>query len=137
MEPVDMTRFLAHMFVVSVLSPALGGAIYNFFEVDWHDSGLLPRLAGSILGGFVLLAFIWFWTIPLGLVSYACCLALSKLALLSRTLWALGGLATGSAIGGFLGVSETMPLAISLSSGVAIGVGTGLWLRELWAGNVW
>jgi len=128
-----MLRFLSHMFIVSVLAPAIGGAVYTFWEADWHDAAVVFRFFGSLLGGFVLLAFVWFWSIPLGFVTYALCLALRRYEVTNRGLWSFGGAVLGLMIGWFIAVWAKTPLTVALSSGMPIGAVAGLTLREVWS----
>lgn len=127
-----MLRVLAHMFVVSVLAPAAGGAIYTFCQVDWHEATLILRFAGSVVGGFVLLAFVWFWTVPLGLLTYPFCLALQRSQVRRRTWWILGGIVTGLLFGQFIGTWASIPIALSIASGISVGALTGFGLRRVW-----
>lgn len=127
-----MLRFLSHMFIVSVLAPAMGGAVYTFWEADWHDAAIAFRFFGSLLGGFVLLAFVWFWSIPLGLVTCALCLALRRFEVTNRGLWGFGGAVLGLMIGWFIAIWAKMPLMVALSSGIPIGAVAGLALRDVW-----
>lgn len=127
-----LLRFVSHMLIVSLLAPAVGGAVYTFCEADWHDTPLLVRLPGSVVGGFVLLAFIWFLTIPLGLLTSALCLALRQLGLAYRPLWLCGGLVVGGLMGQFFALWAQVPAPLTIGSGVPVGAVTGLALREVW-----
>jgi hypothetical protein len=127
-----MLRFLSHMLIASVLSPAAGGAVYSFCTVDWHDTMLVSRVFGSILGGFVLLAFVWFWTIPLGFLTSFICFALRESDVKNIGVWCLGGAVFGLVVGQFLIHWANMPPALSLGSGVPIGFVTGLALKGVW-----
>lgn len=127
-----MLRFLSHMFIVTVLAPAAGGAVYTFCEADWNETMMLVRLPGSLLGGFVLLAFVWFWTIPLGLLTCALCLTLRRLGVTNVGLWVLGGAALGLLFGCFIAVWSGMPFGMSMGSGICIGAVAGLALRQVW-----
>lgn len=127
-----MVRFLAHMLIVSVLAPAMGGAVYAFCEAGWRDTNVVIRLLGSPVGGLVSLLFVWFLVIPLGLLTYPLCLAFHKLGVKHRVLWVLGGATIGWLFGWFIAAWATMPLAISVGSGIPIGAATGLALRDVW-----
>jgi hypothetical protein len=127
-----MRSFFSHMFIVSFLAPAIIGGVYTFCEADWQNTAIVVRIFGSLVGGFVLLAFVWFLTIPLGLVTSALCLALRELGVRNRGLWWLGGTAIGSLVGWFLATWARLPLAVSLGSSMAVGALTGLMLRHVW-----
>ncbi|MCR4415717.1 MAG: hypothetical protein NUV77_25165 [Thermoguttaceae bacterium] len=127
-----MLRFLSHMLITAVLAPAAGGAVFAFCFADWHDAKLLSRLFGSLLGGFVLLSFIWFATVPVGLLTSLLCLAISRYGIRNRILWGTGGGAFGLLFGQFIADWAHMSLIISLASGVCIGAVSGLALREVW-----
>lgn len=129
---LGLLRLLSHMFIVSVFAPAMGGAVYTFTEAEWHGAMFIVRLFGSLLGGFVLLAFSWFWTIPLGLLTYVLCLVLRRCGMNSVGPWMLAGAAVGLLFGQFIALWAKISLMISAGSGVSIGVLTGLALRQIW-----
>lgn len=130
-EP-HMLRFLSHMFITAVLAPAAGGAVWIFCSVDWHNTALLARLLGSLMGGFVLLAFTWLATVPLGLLTSAVCFALSRGGVKNRALWMIGGAGFGLLFGQFIAVWAHIAPGVVLGSGVCIGAATGAVLREVW-----
>ena len=125
-------RFLSHMTIVSVLAPAAGGALYSFWEADWHDAMLLVRVFGSLLGGFVLLAFVWFWTIPLGLLTFAVCWGLRDAHVKNTAVWALGGAALGLLVGQLVPLWANVQPTLFLTSGLPFGFMTGLALKGVW-----
>ena len=127
-----MVRFVSHMFITAVLAPAAGGAVFAFCQVDWRDAMFISRLFGSLMGGFLLLWFVWFLTIPLGLLTSAPCFVFSRLGVKNRALWVIGGAAIGLLFGRFIAGWAHMPLIISLGSGAGIGAVSGLALREVW-----
>jgi RsiW-degrading membrane proteinase PrsW (M82 family) len=65
------------MMIASFLAPACGVAVYLYYNANWTDTPPLSRLADSLLGGFVLLFFTWFITLPLGVLTYFVCRTLA------------------------------------------------------------
>lgn len=63
-------RFVLHLLIVSVLGPALAGAVFTFVGAHWNEASLFVRTVGSVVGGFVLLLFIAPIVLPVGVVSY-------------------------------------------------------------------
>jgi hypothetical protein len=127
-----MGRFILHMLVASILAPAMGGAAYSFFTCDWHNSMFLSRLLGSIVGGFALLVFVWFWTVPFGILTFCICWGLHEANVKHRILWAIGGAAVGWLFGLFMGTWAGVSISVFEWSGTVIGTAAGMMLREIW-----
>ena len=127
-------RFILHMLVVSVLGPAIGAGIYNFARAQWGNVDLFNRLAGSIVGGFVLLVFIAPITVAVGFVTYGLCWVVTHGEILTQTwLWILVGGAFGAAYGlvwaDYFVHEQRILLTIS---GAILGVATGAILAIIW-----
>jgi hypothetical protein len=120
------------MLIASVFAPAAGGAVISFCTADWHEAMLVSRVFGSLVGGFVLLAFVWFWTIPLGFLTSFIGFALREANLKNIVVWEIGGAACGFVVGEFLVHWANLQPALSFGSGVPIGFLTGLALRGVW-----
>lgn len=127
-----MLRFLSHMFIAAVLAPAAGGAVYVFCHANWQHTTFVVRVFGSLMGGFVLLSFVWFATLPFGLLTSVLCFAVSRSGGTSRALWMIGGAGFGLLSGQMVAVWAHIPVIISLGSGVCIGAVSGVALREVW-----
>jgi hypothetical protein len=125
-------RFFLHMMIASILAPAAGGVVYSFCYVDWHDAMLPTQVFASLLGGFLLLFFVWFLTIPLGLLSYVVCWSLCQANVRSTTIWVFGGAAVGLLFGQYMACWACVPVSLFLVSGPAIGSVTGWALRRIW-----
>jgi hypothetical protein len=127
-----MLRFLSHMLIASVLAPAAGGAIYTFYEAAWHDAAIAERVFGSFVGGFVLLFFVWFWTIPFGFLTSVICFALREADVKNSSVWGGGGAACGFVVAQFFILWASLPATLLLVDGVCVGLVTGFALREVW-----
>ena len=127
-------RFILHMLIVSVLEPAIGAGIYNCARAQWGNAELLSRLAGSFVGGFVLLVFIGPITVAVGIVTYGLCWVVTQMGVLTHTwLWTL--------VGGTFGAAYSLVWAdyfvhgqriLLTTSGAIIGFATGAILGIIW-----
>lgn len=125
-------RFFVHMAVASFLAPAMGGAVYSFSEVQWGDCNIATRMIGSLLGAPVLLVFIWFITIPFGLITYGACLAAKMSGVTNRLIWATGGALTGLGFGWFMASFAQAPVILFSVSGTVIGLVSSMALWQVW-----
>lgn len=127
-------RFLLHMFVVSVLGPALAASVFNFARVQWGNADLFNRLIGSLVGGFLLLVFIAPITVAVGIITYGFCWIVTQMGVLTRTwLWILIGGTFGAAYGLVWADCFVHGLRVSLTaSGAILGLATGAILALIW-----
>jgi hypothetical protein len=120
------------MAIASFLAPAMGGAVYNFSEVQWGDCSIAVRIIGSLLGAPVLLVFIWFITIPFGLIAYCVCLAAKVSGVTNWLIWAVGGMLMGFVFGRYMAGFAQAPVILFSVSGTVIGLASSVALWEVW-----
>ncbi len=127
------TRFLRHMAVVSFGAPGVGGALSTFLMADWGaDYPVILRVFASIFGAGFLLIFIWFITIPFGLLTYFFCQYLLAMRVRGIVSWTLGGAIIGAAFGFFMAHWAALPVPIHTAIGITVGIPAGWNLRGLW-----
>ena len=104
-----------------------------FLLVDGREINVFFRLIGSIVGGPILVIFIWFIVLPFGLVTYAMCLVANRAGFTYGPAWAAGGILIGSLFGhGIAHWSSTPDVLLLTVGGGVIGLLSGLALRRLW-----
>ncbi len=126
-------RFVPHLLVVSVGAPVLAGAFIAFFHGKWDD-GVFIRLMGSLLGGIVAQFFIWFFTIPIGVLSYGLCQLLHENHQVKVLTWTIAGGLAGIVLGVFFaGWSGNAEHAYALVPGGLIACAWAGWaLTVVW-----
>lgn len=83
----------------------------------------------------MLLFFIWFITVPFGLLTYGICAAAQKARIRSRWIWLVAGTLTGLAFGLLMVSWAHIPLTLMAIGGSFIGLSSGAILRRLWMGR--
>ena len=125
-------RFFLHMMVASVLAPAVGVAVLVFCTSDWPIWYFPLMFVGSLVFGVLALVFIWFVTVPFGLITYGLCVVARNVGVTNRLIWAFVGMLAGLGFGWSMSHSPDFPRALLCVSGSGIGLASGLVLWKLW-----
>jgi hypothetical protein len=124
-------RLVLHMLIAAIVAPAVGGAIYTH-ETVGRGAPLPPTWGASLVGGCMLLLFIWFLTVPFGLFTYLLAALATRLGVVNRPNWMAGGAVLGLSFGFFIGLWSQSSVELMATSGTVIGLASGTVLREIW-----
>lgn len=127
-----MKRFSLHLLITAALAPALGVAASTIFGAFDHGRFHPEQGFTALSGGLISLAFIWFITLPVGLLSYAACGFVARRRLGGAWLWPLVCSGLGLAFGLAMGRWSAALGQVTGSVGAVIGLVTGLVLYRLW-----
>jgi hypothetical protein len=120
------TRFFLHMTVASLLAPAVGAAVPVFCTTDRP----LLNFPLVVIHGVWLSFYIWFITLPFGLITYGLCMVLRNVGVTRLVDWALVGTVAGFAFGWFILPPNPPPIMSYVGS--ATGFAAGLILWKVW-----
>jgi hypothetical protein len=131
-----MLRFLIHICLTAVVAPALGAAAYllldGWAKGDLDGESISRTMMFAGLGGLYALIFIWFQTLPFGVVSSFICYRMAQSKSVTLPLWIVVCTVLGIGFGAFMGFWSSTAVPKCALIGAVLGAASGCVLRKVW-----